>query len=579
MSTDTHDLIAAIYAATLSPSDFHKVFDNLDSLLFLGEDNALDRNAPLGEAALSHIDMARSIQERIGGARTQHQKLGAIVEAVPNPSYVISKTEAVVAANAMASTKYGPAPAALRDLVAVGDVQKQLRDYLRRDIAGAPLAIAGQSDPSRKGQTSVLISRIDPEVTGGIAHMYLLSIIDFGFDDVVTELFRTAYGLTHAECQVAVLVASGLRLADIAEERDVALDTVRTQIKTIKNKTATRDLPALVRLLCGFSASVAAQNTRQAGESRINGALPMQVRRQISLRSGRQLDFVEQGAADGKPVLMFHNLPYGVHLPAAAIKQAHAEGLRVIAPFRPGMGATDYLQHSNLDELLDKAADDCEELLRYRGVSSVVAVSHAAGSPFALRFASRYPDRVSRLIGVSQGPGWRPEFVNDLPQRQRFVVRLAKHFPQVLPVVAWSMIACLDSPYANEFVRHSCRDGRADSRAVESQEIVDLIAKGSIDALKRGVAGFCQECLIVQRNAVEEARRARHKFHILHGDDDRITPLKHSLAFVEDVPGTTIEIVKDAGQLLFFSHWRRVFDAIHAEPQPALPAATAQYVS
>ncbi|MDH6266202.1 pimeloyl-ACP methyl ester carboxylesterase/DNA-binding CsgD family transcriptional regulator [Rhizobium sp. SG_E_25_P2] len=562
MPTDTHDLIAAIYAATLSPSDFHRVFDNLDSLLFLGEDSALDRKTVLSDVALSHIDMARSIQERIGNARTQHQKLAAIVEAVPNPSYIVSKTEAVVAANAMASTKYGPAPASLKNLIAVGDVQKHLRDYLRRDGAGAPMAIAGQSDPSRKGQTSVIISRIDAEVTGGIEHMYLLSIIDFGFDEAVTELFRAAYGLTHAECQVAVLVASGLRLTDIAVERDVALDTVRSQIKTIKNKTSTRDLPALVRLLCGFSASVAAQNGRQGGDIRANPAAPMKIRRQISLKSGRQLDFVEQGAADGKPVLMFHNLPYGVELPTAAIKQAHAEGLRFIAPFRPGMGATDYLQHANMEELLDKAADDCEELLRHRGVSSVVAVSHAAGSPFALRFASRYPERVSRLIGVSQAPGWRPEFIHDLPQRQRFVVRLAKHFPQVLPVVAWSMIACLDSPYATEFVRHGCRDGRADSRAVEDQEIVDLIAQGSVDALKRGVAGFCQECLIIQRNAVEEARRSPHKFHILHGDDDRIIPLAHSRAFVENVPGTTIEIIKDAGQLLFFSHWRHVFDAI-----------------
>lgn len=577
MSTDTHDLIAAIYAATLSPSDFHRVFDKLDSLLFLGEDNALERNASLGEAALSHIDMARSIQERIGGARTQHQKLGAIVEAVPNPSYLISRTEAVVVANAMALAKYGPAPASLRDLVAVGDVQKHLRDYLRRDVAGAPLAIAGQSDPSRKGQTSVLISRIDPEVTGGIEHMYLLSIIDFGFDDVVTELFRTAYGLTHAECQVAVLVASGLRLTDIAEERDVALDTVRTQIKTIKNKTSTRDLPALVRLLCGFSASVAAQNVRQMTDIKVNVSLPMKVRRQILLRSGRQLDFLEQGAADGKPVLMFHNLPYGVELPAAAIKQAHAEGLRFIAPFRPGMGATDYVQHADLDQLLDKAADDCEELLRHRGVSSVVAISHAAGSPFALRFASRYPERVSRLIGVSQAPGWRPEFIGDLPQRQRFVVRLAKHFPQVLPVVAWSMIACLDSAYATEFVRHGCRDGRADSRAVENQEIVDLIAKGSVDALKRGVAGFCQECLIIQRSAVEEARRSPHKFHILHGDDDRIIPLAHSLAFVDDVPGSTMEIVKNAGQLLFFSHWRHVFDAITKERRQMREPEAIQY--
>ena len=72
-----HELIAAIYAATLSPNDFEATFDRLDALIFPDQGSSI---AAVGEAgavdsvALAHIDIARNIQRRIGQAVTQDQK-------------------------------------------------------------------------------------------------------------------------------------------------------------------------------------------------------------------------------------------------------------------------------------------------------------------------------------------------------------------------------------------------------------------------------------------------------------------------------------------------------------------------
>lgn len=77
----THDLIAAIYAATLSPHDFKATFDRMDALIFPDEDGHVapsGRVRPLDNVALAHIDIARNIQRRIGQAATQDQKLSAI---------------------------------------------------------------------------------------------------------------------------------------------------------------------------------------------------------------------------------------------------------------------------------------------------------------------------------------------------------------------------------------------------------------------------------------------------------------------------------------------------------------------
>ncbi|PWR23239.1 alpha/beta fold hydrolase [Zavarzinia compransoris] len=563
------DLIVAIYAATLSPDNFYAIIDRLDALLFAdqnddaGEDDTIEHR--IGGATLAHAEMAYSIQQRIGLARTNDQKVNAIIESVPNPSYVVTKGETLVAANGMALAKYGAMPVRLDELVPDPGARRQVRDFLQRKDPGLPLAVTGHPDPERSISGSIVISSIDPDLVGGALGLYLLSVVDFGFDDGEARLLRDAHGLTAAEARVALMLAGGLRASEIAAERGVSLDTVRTQIKVIKGKTGVRDIPELVRQLCGFSAGVLApKSVAVDNPAAPRKSAPVKTRRRLRLADGRTLDLLEQGAADGRPVLLFHNIPYGIELPAAAIAQAYRDNLRIIAPFRPGMGDTDPVHGIGVDDLLTQAAQDCRELLDQLGIRRAVVLSHAAGSPFALRFARLFPGSVSRMIGISRPPAWRQEWLLDTPKRQRFMLRLARHVPRLLPVVAWAMMACLDSRFASEFVIHLCKDGAADAKAVGHQETVDLIAKGSVNALRNGLDCLRHECLIAQMDFTAEARATAHKFHILHGDDDHIVPLAQTLAFARDVPGTTVEVVEAAGQLLFFSHWQRVLSAIVA---------------
>jgi pimeloyl-ACP methyl ester carboxylesterase len=201
-------------------------------------------------------------------------------------------------------------------------------------------------------------------------------------------------------------------------------------------------------------------------------------------------------------------------------------------------------------------------LLRQLGIREVVAISHALGSPFALRFARLHPRMVTRLVGISRTPAWRDEWLAQLPQRQRFMLRLSRHAPQLLPLVAWAMLAVMESSRANDFVVYNCRDGDADRRAAENQETVDLIARGSVDAVRSSFEGLIGEIELVLHDFTEEAKASPHKFHMVHGADDKIIDPAQTLAFAREVRGTTVEIVEDAGQLLFYSHWQKVLDAI-----------------
>ncbi|MFN3792172.1 helix-turn-helix transcriptional regulator [Massilia sp.] len=73
--------------------------------------------------------------------------------------------------------------------------------------------------------------------------------------EIDSDLLTAAFGLSHAECRVASLLADGMPLKSIAEALGVQYDTVRKQLMSIYQKTATNRQPELVRLLMNLPAS------------------------------------------------------------------------------------------------------------------------------------------------------------------------------------------------------------------------------------------------------------------------------------------------------------------------------------
>jgi DNA-binding CsgD family transcriptional regulator/PAS domain-containing protein len=86
--------------------------------------------------------------------------------------------------------------------------------------------------------------------------------------EIDADLLNAAFGLTHAECRVASLLADGMPLKTIAETLGVQYDTVRKQLLSIYQKTATNRQPDLVRLLLHLP-TAAVQRTLAAAPAQI----------------------------------------------------------------------------------------------------------------------------------------------------------------------------------------------------------------------------------------------------------------------------------------------------------------------
>lgn len=90
----------------------------------------------------------------------------------------------------------------------------------------------------------------------GLRPLVMLIFYHPGSAQVIdSALLTAAFGLSHAECRVASHLADGMPLKAIAETLGVQYDTVRKQLLSIYQKTATNRQPELVRLLMNLPAS------------------------------------------------------------------------------------------------------------------------------------------------------------------------------------------------------------------------------------------------------------------------------------------------------------------------------------
>ncbi|HLH94085.1 MAG TPA: hypothetical protein VKW08_03115 [Xanthobacteraceae bacterium] len=78
-------------------------------------------------------------------------------------------------------------------------------------------------------------------------------------NDVAVELLRQAFGLTHAEAELAQALRSGSSPDDYARQRKVSANTIYTHLRRIKEKTGCNRMAELIRRLNDIQVAVVAK--------------------------------------------------------------------------------------------------------------------------------------------------------------------------------------------------------------------------------------------------------------------------------------------------------------------------------
>jgi pimeloyl-ACP methyl ester carboxylesterase len=149
----------------------------------------------------------------------------------------------------------------------------------------------------------------------------------------------------------------------------------------------------------------------------------------VRLADGRRLGYAEYGDPAGKAVVLVHGCPDSRVIGQLGASAATRQGVRLIAPDRPGFGLSDPKPGRSI---LDWP-EDLAELADTLSLDHFPVVGLSAGCAFAAACAWKLPERISALgICCGIGPLDRSGMTNEMQPAVRLTYRLARQAPWLL---------------------------------------------------------------------------------------------------------------------------------------------------
>ena len=275
----------------------------------------------------------------------------------------------------------------------------------------------------------------------------------------------------------------------------------------------------------------------------------------MQLTDGRKLAWAEMGDPAGYPVFAFHGTP-GSHRqilldPAAAL----AAGVRVIAPDRPGCGASTWQRQRTFEGW----AHDVAELADHLGIERFAVFGISGGGPHAAACARFLPDRVSAAALVSGvGSLAEPGSEAGMMPANRLFARLARNAPaannvlfglifqfgrrapeRVLPLLVNSMPAV---------------DAGLLSRPEVRSSFLSMLA----DASPTAGRAAAQDFRLFARDWGFRLEDITVPVQVWQGDVDVNVPVAHAERQAAAIPDAVLHIAPGEGHLMAVAHFDEI---------------------
>ena len=131
-----------------------------------------------------------------------------------------------------------------------------------------------------------------------------------------------------------------------------------------------------------------------------------------------EIGYLEQGPADGRPIIFLHGWPYDAHIWDAVAGPLAAQGWHTYAPYLRGFGPTKFLSdQTRRSGQMTAVAQDAKDFADALGLETFTLVGHDWGADAGYVFAANWPECLERLIAVSVPYGRGPN--QPLPPDQR----------------------------------------------------------------------------------------------------------------------------------------------------------------
>lgn len=389
---------------------------------------------------------------------------------------------------------------------------------------------------------------------------------ELGWPENLTALMQDAFKLTDAELEIVRSLVEGKSIKAICAERKRSMDTVRTQIRSILAKTETRSQTELIRITLSLM-DVVGQSLSETEPRTATGGKLLPIPFQSMMQPGnRRYDWIEFGKPNGRTCL-FLPIDYGlIRWPASAEKEAFRRGIRVVVPVRAGYGHSGQLP-PRVDYAGETAAD-LARLLDHLGIRQAAVLPLGADIRYAMRLAIARPDLVTGILACSGTlPISTPAQYDRMGKWHKFILANARYAPLILPFLVRAGFSLARRIGKEQFLNSVNAGSPADIRTFADPEVREAMLLGSEISLSDwhiAYEAFARECIDSETDWSEIVRKCPVPVKMLQGGEDPQSPKATIEELIPLYPNLDIEIVDNAGQLLFFQEWPRVFNELEA---------------
>lgn len=258
---------------------------------------------------------------------------------------------------------------------------------------------------------------------------------------------------------------------------------------------------------------------------------------------GRALEVREYGDRRGHPAFFFHGLIGSYHQASYVADQAKRAGLRIIAPNRPGVGRSDFVERRSPLE----AVADVEHLAEALRLDTFSVIGISGGAPYALAVLYRLGERIRTTTLISgMGPAQLPGALHGMDERRRIILAVGSRYPR-LARKAFRIAARRFHAHPEPFLERLVKTWSApDQELFRRREVFELFLKDIelVFSNAKGPEGLAQE-LSLYRNygfALEDLPADR-RITIWHGLTDNIVPPAMAWKMVQALPNAEAHLL------------------------------------
>lgn len=562
-------LIESIYNVTIDPQKydgFLKLWE--DEFLNVPNDQAVkitekinSKSEIVSDAIENHFFRAFAILELMDGNQKSHT-IKQIVEADPLPTFILSKNKNILLSNDavtnLLNISQGDKLSALN--ITADDLTIIDKNILGIENIEQDKVLAIIHIQNTDSDTPLLFALSKLHDANSDTDFLRFSGMHTIWNDHIGSIIQNTFNLSDMELDIAKKLVSGKKLAEIAQEKQRSIFTIRTQNKSLFRKTNLKSQSELIRLFALLQNMDYQEKQDVLPLSDQYNPQAMRIKRKnyLTRPNGRKLYYEIYGAAHGEPVLFMHGGISGTQLPQNVIDVLIEKNIKLISPHRAGFG------HSDVNPAADKVShlvDDVLALFEKENIQNCKIVGHLVGAFYAYYIASKLSDRITKLLIIGgAAPFSSIHQINALKPRQRIITYTAKYAPQLLPFLLKSAVAQITQYGAEGFMKALFKDIEPDYAFCKSPETRDIIMNGLQSSFGQGVESVVNDAHYIFDGKWDQiVDDCTMPIDMFHGAEDPAVPIDQVEEFLDNHKNINLNIL-DGGQMILFQYPEILFE-------------------